>query len=144
MSTQSPAHQEPFLHIPETVSEEAQDFLRTLTDPAHSPPFPEPGDIAGWKKVQSFVESGAKAQSDGIAERYAPTVTESVLGGVPILDVRPKGWKENSKLAVYVHGGARTLYSAASTLGRAAIFADDTGQRVLSITRSHLSQSTTK
>lgn len=67
--------QETFLNIPGTVSTEAQEFLRTLKDPALSPPFPEPDDIAGWKKVQAFVESEAKAQSDAIVERYAPTVT---------------------------------------------------------------------
>jgi acetyl esterase/lipase len=32
-----------------------------------------------------------------------------------------------------VHGGSHTLYSAASTVGRAAIFADDTGLRVISV-----------
>jgi acetyl esterase/lipase len=30
-------------------------------------------------------------------------------------------------------GGAHTLYSAKSTLGRAAIFADDTGHRAISV-----------
>lgn len=129
----SASEQKPFLNIPETVSKEAQEFLRTLKDPALSPPFPEPSDIDGWKKVQAFVETGAKAQSDAIVERYAPTVTERVLGGIPVLDVRPKGWKDSKKLAVYAHGGAHTLYSAKSTLGRAAIFADDTGLRVISV-----------
>jgi polyisoprenoid-binding protein YceI len=61
---------EPFLHIPEAVAKEAQDFHRTLTDPALAPIFPEPGDIAGWKKVQAFVETGAKARSDAIVVRY--------------------------------------------------------------------------
>jgi monoterpene epsilon-lactone hydrolase len=133
MNTQSPTHAEPFLHIPETVSKQAQDFLRTLKDPALAPPFPEPNDVATWKKVQEFVEGEARTQSDAIVKSYAPTVTEETLGGIPVLDVRPKGWKDNAKVVVYVHGGAHTLYSARSTLGRAAIFADDTGQRVISV-----------
>ncbi|HEY6304386.1 MAG TPA: alpha/beta hydrolase [Terriglobales bacterium] len=133
MSRQSPGRQEPFLHIPETVSKEAQDFLRTLKDPALAPPFPEPGDHVSWKKVQAFVEQEVRALSDVIVKRYAPTVAERTLGGIPVLDVRPKGWTDNPKLAVYVHGGAHTLYSATSTLGRAAIFADDTGLRVVSV-----------
>ena len=79
------------------------------------------------------MEGDARTQSDAIVESYAPTVTEETLGGIPVLDVRPKGWKDNAKVVVYVHGGAHTLYSARSTLGRAAIFADDTGQRVISV-----------
>ena len=49
------------------------------------------------------------------------------------MDVRPKGWTENSKVVAYVHGGAHIIYSAKSTLGRAAIFADDTGHRIISV-----------
>ena len=125
--------EKPFLHIPETVSKEAQEFLSSLKDPALAPAFPDPGDLAGWKKLQASVEKGALAQSEEMVRRYAPTVAERSLGGVQVLDVRPKGWKENRKVAVYVHGGAHTLYSAKSTLGRAAIFADDTGHRVISV-----------
>ncbi len=127
------AGEETFLYVPETVSKEAQEFLRMLKDPALAPAFPEPGDLAKWKQVQAFVEKDAIAQSEAILKRYEPTVTERNLGGVRILDVRPKGWTEKRKVVVYVHGGAHTLYSAASTAGRAAIFADDTGQRVISV-----------
>jgi epsilon-lactone hydrolase len=123
----------PFLNIPETVSKEAQKFLRTLKDPALAPPFPDSNDLTGWKKVQAFVETEAKAQSETIVKQYAPTVAERDLGGIPVLDVRPKGWTENRKIVVYVHGGAHTLYSAKSTLGRAAIFAEDTGHRLISV-----------
>jgi monoterpene epsilon-lactone hydrolase len=133
MSTSSPTHLEPFLHIPETVSKEAQEFLRTLKDPAQAPAFPGPGDLAGWKKVQAFVEQDALIQAESIVKRYDPSFRERNPGGIPVLDVRPKGWKENRKVVVYVHGGAHTLYSAKSTLGRAAIFADDTGHRVISV-----------
>src|SRR5437667_179026 len=56
---QSTTEQQPFLNIPETVSEEAQEFLRTLTDPASTPPFPDPEDFEGWKTLQALVETGA-------------------------------------------------------------------------------------
>ena len=127
------AQQESFLNIPETVSKEAQEYLRTLTDPALSPSFPDPNDFEGWKKLHAFVETGAIAQSTAILASYVPTVTERLLAGIRVLDVRPKGWKRNNSVAVYVHGDAHTLYSAESTAGRAAIFADDTGLRVISI-----------
>ncbi len=129
----SPTPQEPFLHIPETVSKEAQEFLRTLKDPAQAPAFPDPQDLTAWKNVQAFVEKDALIQSEPIVKRYAPTIAARNLGGIPVQDVRPKGWKESGKVVVYVHGGAHTLYSAKSTLGRAAIFADDTGHRLISV-----------
>jgi monoterpene epsilon-lactone hydrolase len=129
----SPIQQEPFLHIPETVSKEAQEFMRTLRDPAQAPAFPDSGDLASWKKVQAFVEKDALTQSEPIVKRYGPAIKERNLDGIPVLDVSPKNWAENRKVVVYVHGGAHVFYSAKSTLGRAAIFADDTGRRVISV-----------
>ena len=55
------------------------------------------------------------------------------MAGVPVLEVRPRGWKDNGKLLIYTHGGGYTLYSARSTLGTAALTAAATGYRVLSI-----------
>jgi monoterpene epsilon-lactone hydrolase len=124
---------ETFLNIPETVSQEARVFLATLKDPALAPPFPDPTDLAGWKKLHAFLEADATAHSAVIVKRYVPTVVERTVGGTGVLDVRPREWKDDGKLAVYTHGGAHTLYSAASTLGRAAIFADDNGLRVISV-----------
>jgi monoterpene epsilon-lactone hydrolase len=121
------------LNIPETVSKEAQEFLRTFKDPALSPPFPQPGDLAGWKKLRELVETGARIQSEAIVEHYAPTITEYMLGGIPVLDVRPRDWRDRGKVVVYTHGGAHVMHSAESTLGRAAIFANDTGHRVISV-----------
>ncbi|MFO1067626.1 MAG: alpha/beta hydrolase [Geminicoccaceae bacterium] len=123
----------PFLNIPETVSAEAQAYLRTLTDPALVPPFPEPDDVAGWTKLQAFIEADALPRVAPIVQRYAPDVTERTIGGVPVLDVRPKAWADDGRLAIYTHGGAHVFYSARSMLGRAAIFADDTGLRTISV-----------
>lgn len=121
------------LNIPETISKEAQEFLRTLRDPGLSPPFPQPADVIGWKKLRDLVETDARMQSEAIVKRYAPTITEYMLGGIPVLDVRPRDWRDHGKVVVYTHGGAHVLYSAESTLGRAAIFANDTGHRVISV-----------
>jgi len=78
------------------------------------PAFPDPGDIAGWKKLQAWAEADGKAKSEPLLKRYAHTVTERKFGGVPVLDVRPAGWNDNGKLLVYTHGGAHVMYSAAS------------------------------
>jgi epsilon-lactone hydrolase len=130
---ESTAQRNSFVNIPETLSPQAQEFLRTLQDPAFAPPFPEPDDLVSWKKLRALLEPDATAESEVIVKRYRPAVTERTFAGVAVLDVCPRGWKDNGKLALYTHGGAHTLYSAASTLGRAAMFADDTGLRVISV-----------
>jgi epsilon-lactone hydrolase len=56
--------EQPYVHIPETVSPEAQDFLRTLKDPHLTPQFPDPADIAAWKKVQAWADADGKAKSE--------------------------------------------------------------------------------
>jgi epsilon-lactone hydrolase len=125
--------QQPYVHVPDTVSPQAQAFLRTLKDPALVPAFPDPADLAGWKKLQAWAEADGKAKSEPLLKRFDHTVTEGALGGVPVLDVRPKDWKDNGKALVYTHGGAHVMYSAASMLGRAVIAAHETGLRVLSV-----------
>ena len=127
------SEQRPFVHVPETVSPEAQAFLRTMKDPALTPAFPDPGNLAGWEKVRAFAEADGKAKSAPLLQRYEHTVTEAKMGGIPVLDVRPKGWSDNHKIAVYTHGGAHVMYSAASSLGRAVVFATTTGLRVISV-----------
>lgn len=127
------AQQQPFVHVPETLSPEAQAFLRTLKDPALTPAFPDPDNLAGWEKVRAFAEADGKANSAPLLQRYEHTVTEGKLGGIPVLDVRPKNWKDNGKVTVYTHGGAHVMYSAASMLGSAVVFAHSTGLRVISV-----------
>ena len=123
----------PYVHIPETVSRQAQEVLRTLKDPALTPQFPDPNDIAGWQKLQAWAEGDGKAKSAPLLERYEHDVSRAELGGIPVLDVRPKEWKDNGKVLVYTHGGAHVMYSAASTLGRAVVAAHSTGLRVISV-----------
>src|SRR5262245_39901477 len=129
----TPAQHQPYVHVPDTVSPQAQAFLRTLQAPALKPAFPEPGDLAGWEKLRALAEADGKASSAPLLQRYAPTVTERRLGGIPVLDVRPQHWQDNGKVTVYTHGGAHVMYSAASMLGRAVVFAHATGLRVLSV-----------
>lgn len=123
----------PYVHVPDTVSPQAQEFLRALPDPALKPQFPDAHDIAGWTKLQAWAEADGRAKSDALLKRYDYTVQPLQLGGVPVLDVRPQGWTDNGKLVVYTHGGAHVMYSAASSLGRAVVAAHATGLRVISV-----------
>ena len=65
---------QPYVHIPETVSRQAQEFFRTLKDPALTPTFPDPADISGWKKLQAWAEADGKAKSEPLLKRYEHTV----------------------------------------------------------------------
>jgi acetyl esterase/lipase len=127
------SEQRPYVHIPTTVSSQAQQFLATLKNPALVPAFPDPADLSGWKNLQTWAEADGKSKSEPLLKRYAYTAIDGKLGSVPILDVRPKAWKDNGKALVYTHGGAHVMYSAASTLGRAVVAAHATGIRVISI-----------
>ena len=124
---------EPYVHVPETVSPQAQDFLRAMPDPALKPQFPEVHDIEGWKKLQAWAEADGLAKSEALLKRFEYTAQPSTLGGVPVLDVRPKGWTDDGRLIVYAHGGAHVMYSAKSSLGRAVVAAQATGLRVISV-----------
>jgi acetyl esterase/lipase len=129
----APTEQRPYVNIPDTISPQAQAFLQTIPDPHLIPVFPDPTDLPGWKKLQAWAEADAKAKSEPLLKRYAHTATPATLGGVPVLDVRPEGWKDNGRVLVYTHGGAHVMYSAASTLGRAVVAAHSTGLRIVSV-----------
>ncbi len=125
--------QKPYVHIPDTVSPEAQAFLRTLKDPHVMPAFPAPDDLAGWAKVRAAAEADGMAKSEVLLKRFPHSIAERMLGGVPVLDVRPGAWQDTGKVLVYTHGGAHVMYSARSMLGRAVVAAHETGLRVLSL-----------
>jgi acetyl esterase/lipase len=125
--------EKPFVHIPATISKEAAAFLRTIPDPRTIPPFPASDDIEGWKALQQMMEEDGIARSKPFLDRLEPTVREVKLEGVPVLDVKPRNWKENKKVLVYTHGGAYVLFSARSTLGISALIADATGLRVIAV-----------
>src|SRR2546428_13192727 len=94
----TPTQQHPYVNVPETVSKEAQEFLRTLRDPALMPAFPDAGDLAGWRKVQAFAEPAGTATSAPRLKRYEHTATEAPLRRDPVLDARPGNRPDNRQL----------------------------------------------
>ena len=95
--------------------------------------MPLPNDLQGWKDAQRAIELDFNKVSVKVKHQYRPEITARKLGGVPVLDIRPQGWIDNSKLLIYTHGGAYTLFSAHSTLNSSVSVANDTGLRVISI-----------
>ncbi|MFO1088380.1 MAG: alpha/beta hydrolase [Hyphomicrobiales bacterium] len=107
--------------------------MATLPDPATKPAFPAASDIEGWRKLQAWAEADGKAKSEPLLKRFPHEAIRGELGGIPVIDVRPGGWRDDGKAVVYTHGGAHVMYSAESSLGRAVIFAHETGLRVISV-----------
>jgi acetyl esterase/lipase len=79
----------------------------------------------------------AEARNQDMAEKSLAaslaTVTEMEMGGVTVEDIRPRGWKDNGKVLVFLHGGGYCLFSARSTLGVAVPMAQATGLRIVSV-----------
>jgi len=122
-----------YVYIPDTISEEAQAVLRVLPDPSLQPELPAPGDIKAWRAAQQEREAFSLKRQKPVVDSLQPAVTEMELGGVPVLEIKPRNWKNNGKVLVYTHGGAYTMFSAKSTLGSSALTADATGLRVISV-----------
>ena len=91
--------------IPITISKEAQEELRKITfDPSFFK-VPDPSDLNGWKKQYHNSESVFMQLSQPIIDLYQPNITETKLGGLQVLDIKPKNWEDNGKVLVYTHMG---------------------------------------
>jgi epsilon-lactone hydrolase len=119
--------------IPTTISKEAQEELQKITFDPSILKVPDPSDLNGWKKQYHDSKSIYEELSQPIINSYQPNITETKLGGLQILDIKPKNWKDNGKVLVYTHGGAYTFGSANSTLGSPVLAANATGLRVISV-----------
>lgn len=95
--------------------------------------FPEPNNIAGWEEHYQNTETKLLPLSETSKKQFQPNITERRFCDVPVLDIKPKNWKDNGRVIVYLHGGAYTLCSARSTLFGIIPVADRTGLRVISV-----------
>jgi acetyl esterase/lipase len=123
----------PYVYVPNTVSPEFQEHLKKLPDPALRPSFPARDDVDGWKRFHQAREKDLEPKVERALREYEPTLTERKLGGVPVLDVKPKGWTDTRKVLVYLHGGAYTMGSSRSSLLKSAPAAAATGYRIISV-----------
>ncbi|MGB1088798.1 MAG: alpha/beta hydrolase, partial [Alphaproteobacteria bacterium] len=118
---------------PGTISDQAAGVYPLFPDPTQSAALPGPDDLVAWAKVHKAYEKQVAPLSKRLVKPLGATVDEITLGPIKALEVTPKNWQESDRRIVYVHGGAYTMMSASSTLGSAAMVADVTGQKVLSL-----------
>ena len=119
--------------VPITVSEGWQDVYEKLPDPTQMATLPGPDDIEAWGKVHSDLEEAQESNIQGIIKHYGLNIESMDFSGVPVLDIKPSGWKDNGKVLVYIHGGAYTMFSARTSLGSSGPVAAYTGLRVIAI-----------
>lgn len=121
-------------YVPATISSEAQQTLQAIYDAkAYTRIFPAADDLPGWRKMHAAAEYAKKKLNEKAVASNQVAVTEAKMGGVPVLDIRPAGWKDNGKVLVYTHGGAYTMFSARSTLTSSAPMSRATGLRVIAV-----------
>ncbi|MGC2681224.1 MAG: alpha/beta hydrolase, partial [Candidatus Nitrosopolaris sp.] len=121
------------IYIPTTISKRAQEELKNLKPLPTMIKSPKPDDFAAWKKADLQSNSKDLVRSQKIIDLYKPNTTYKKIGGVNVVDIKPKNWSNNGKILVYLHGGGYTQLSANSTVGNAVLVSNATGLRVISI-----------
>lgn len=122
------------IYVPTTISPQAQLVLKSLIQKKpYTRTVPPLSDLDAWRKIYTAMEADMRVKSNKVVELTGVTVKETRLGGVPVLDIRPKGWKDNGKVLVYTHGGAYTFFSARTTLDSSAQMTVATGLRLISV-----------
>ena len=123
-------------YVPDTISPHAQSLLKSFSRSALDANriiFPSLTDFNGWRKIQEKSDKQNDEQNKQIIEYYQPTLIKTKLGGIPVVDIRPKGWKENNKILVYAHGGGYIVWHADTTYCSSVPMANDTGLRVIAV-----------
>ena len=127
----------PPVPLPNTMSPEATLFLEALiAADLKSTKAPAPTDLAAWRRLQDHLAANnpRAAAAQAALPKLGLSLLDAKLGGVPVIDVRPRGWDQaDRRLIIYVHGGAFTINSARSTLANAGRLAAKSGIRVISV-----------
>lgn len=121
------------VYVPDTISDEWKEQYSNYPDPRKFPRAPSKDNLDAWKALQESFEEQSITQSVDFIKQLGANYEYITIDGVPVIDIKPKGWVDNGKVVLYMHGGAYTLLSAESTLGTASLFSDSTGLRVISI-----------
>ncbi len=121
------------IYIPPTISNEAQEILKSLTIDLPTFGTPSPDDNTGWQELNRAISPMVLQISQPIVDSYQPNITATKLGDINVLDIKPKDWKDNGKVLVYSHGGGYTFLDANSTLGIVVPVANFSGLSVISV-----------
>ena len=119
-------------YVPTSISPEAA-AVYTAYRAFILTPKPVPKTDADLDALRVQADARGIPQSQAIATRLGTTVRPLTIGGVPVLDIRPKDYKDDGTIIIDVHGGGFISGSARSNLGGSAIAATAAGKRVISV-----------
>lgn len=125
--------QKSYAYIPTTISSEAKVILHLIPDPNTREASPKPNELKKWKIIQDEIETTTIEIHKPLLAALKLELTDMMIGGVPVLEIKPHDWKDNGKVLIHTHGGAYVLHSARSAFLVPALTAQATGYRVLSI-----------
>jgi monoterpene epsilon-lactone hydrolase len=120
--------------VPITVSPEAaKDLTAIYAVSSRLPPPTRPTSLQDWDNQREALDKRMLPASKALAEKLGASVTDDRIGGVPVVRIRPVGYKPNGHTLIYLHGGGYTRFSAHSRLGPALLVATATGDEVISV-----------
>lgn len=122
--------------VPTTVSPQAKAaleqtyvFLRQIAQMPQSAPLTQ----ADWDQRNAGANAVIGPMVKANADALGVSVEEDVIGGVPVLRIRPPGYTPRNRALIYAHGGGYVLFSARTSLTVPALMAVASGDEVISV-----------
>jgi acetyl esterase/lipase len=120
-------------YVPSTISPQAAAVYGAYRAFILAPQPAPPKTQADFDALYQMAEQRSLPRSEAAVKQQQAAVTERVIGGVTVFDVRPKDYRDDGTLLIDVHGGGFVTGSARSNLGGVAQMATATGKRVLTV-----------
>ena len=118
--------------IPPTVSDGAREiFARLWMEGGYSLRVPVADDTSGVRRLRDSLLQTKKRMTKNDIARSEVSLIDTLLGGVRVMDIRPKGWKDDGRAVVLFHGGAFTPDDAFTASPYGAPLSQASGLRVI-------------
>ena len=122
--------------VPATVStqakvvlEQAYTFLAQIAQAPQVAPVTQEDWDQRNARANAVIGPMVKINADALEV----TVQEDVIGGVPVLRIKPPGYTPRDRTLIYAHGGGYVLFSARTSLTVPALMAVASGDEVISV-----------
>ena len=125
---------DPRLTLATSVSAEARATMEPLGRMfAAMPQQSIPTTQDGFDQAATVGAAVQEAWTASAVASLSPVTENDTIRGIPLIDVRARDKRDDGTLLLYIHGGGFVQGSARASLLMAALMADRTGRRVVSI-----------